>query len=321
VIENAKVLVAGGSGFLGANLLLRLLSMGCDVRSTLRSDPIIKDDRIDYVYGDLSVLSNCRKAVSGIDCVFMMAANTSGAAVIANSPLDHVTPNVVMNAYMLQAAHEAGVKKFVFISSSVVYAESGNCWVKEEETMIGNPPSVYFSVGWMKRYAEILCQIYAQRVRDPMSCLVIRPSNIYGPYDKFSPEHSHVTAALIRKVTERQSPLEVWGTGEDVRDILYVDDFIDGLLMAVERSENYLTLNLAYGKGYSVNHILQTILDIDGYTDAVVQHNVAKPTTIPIRLMDTYKAKALLGWAPKVSLADGLGRTVAWYKENKDHVR
>jgi GDP-L-fucose synthase len=253
-----------------------------------------------------------------MDYVFMVAANTSGAAVMATTPLAHVTPNVVMNAQMMDAAYKAGVKKFVFISSSAAYPPTDGRPVREEEMFGGDPYDVYYSVGWMKRYGEILCKIYAQKIKNPMPTLVIRPSNVYGPYDKFDFLTSHVTTALIRKVVERQNPVEVWGSGNDIRDLIYIDDFIDGLFLAFEKSGDYLAINLASGRGYSVKEILQTILEVDEYSYAEVRFDPSKPSTIAIRLVDIQLAQEMLGFHPNISLKEGLKRTVTWYREHRD---
>jgi len=317
MLSGAKVLVAGGTGFIGVNLIQRLLPLGCRIRATLHNRPLlIQHDAIEYVQADLTMMPDCKRAVEGMDYVFMCAANTSGAAVMALTPLAHVTPNVVMNAQMLEAAYQAKVKKFIFISSSAAYPPSGDRPVREDEMFGADPYEVYYSVGWMKRYAEILCKIYAQKIKNPMPTLVIRPSNCYGPYDKFDFRTSHMTTALIRRVVERQNPLEVWGTGNDVRDLIYIDDLIDGMLLAMDKSQDYLAINIAAGQGYSVKQVLQTILEVDGYTDADVRFDLSKPSTIAIRLVDISLARDMLGFCPKVTLREGLGRTVAWYREH-----
>jgi GDP-L-fucose synthase len=262
-------------------------------------------------------MQDCERAVEGVDFVFMCAAKTSGAAVMTQAPLSHVTPNVVMNAQLLEAAYRAKVKKFIFLSSSAAYPPSGDRPVREEEMFGADPYEVYYSVGWMKRYAEILCKIYAEKIKSPMPVLVVRPSNIYGPYDKFDPSTSHVTTALIRRVVERQNPIEVWGTGQDVRDLLYIDDFLDGLFAALEHSGEYLAVNIASGLGYSVREILQTILEVDGFSDADVRFDSSKPSTIAIRLVDISRAQSMFGFRPKVDLPEGLRRTVEWYRRNR----
>ena len=182
MLEGAKVLVAGGTGFIGSNLILRLLSEGCVIRATTHiRPPVIRNEAVEYVRSDLTSMEDCKRAVEDMDYVFMCAANTSGAAVMVDTPLAHVTPNVLMNTQMLEASYFAKVKKFVFISSSAAYPPTNDRPVREDEMFDGEPYETYYSVGWMKRYAEILCRIYAQKIESPMSTLVIRPSNVYGP--------------------------------------------------------------------------------------------------------------------------------------------
>jgi GDP-L-fucose synthase len=318
-LSGAKALVTGGTGFIGVNVILRLLSLGCQVRATLHKRPaVIQDDAIEYVQADLTSMKDCRRVVEGVDYVFMCAANTSGAAVMASTPLVHVTPNVVMNAQMLEAAYFAKVKKFLFISSSAAYPPTGDRPVREDEMFEGEPYEKYYLVGWMKRYTEILCKIYAQKIKAPMSTVVIRPSNIYGPYDDFDFRTSHMMAALIRRVVERHDPLEVWGTGDDIKDLIYIDDFLDGMLLAFEKTTDYMAVNIATGQGYSVKQVLQTILEVDGYLDADVRFDPSKPTMIPIRLVDTSLAKERLGFQAQISQREGIRRTVEWYRESSN---
>ncbi len=222
------------------------------------------------------------------------------------NPLAHVTPNVLMNTQLMEAAYQAGVKKYLFISSSAAYPPTDDRPVREEEMFEGDPYDVYYAVGWMKRYAEVLCKVYAQKIKKTMPTVVVRPSNMYGPYDKYDFAISHVTAALVRRVVDRQQPMEIWGTGEDVRDLLYIDDFIEGSLLAFEKTQDYLAVNIAYGTGYSVKNVLNTLLELDGYSDADVRFDPTKPSTIPIRLVDTQLAENLLGFKAKTSLSEGL---------------
>jgi GDP-L-fucose synthase len=315
MLEGAKVLVAGGAGFLGANLLRRLMELGARVRATLhRRDAVIRDERIEYVRCDLTRMEDCRTAVRGMDFVFMCAASTSGAAVIRSTPLVHVTPNVLMNAQFLEAAYFAKVKKLLWISSNAAYPPTGDRPVKEEEMFTGDPFEAYYGVGWMKRYTETLCRLYSEKLKDPMSTVVLRPSNVYGPHDDFDFATSHVTAALVRRVVERHSPLSVWGSGEDVRDLLYVDDFVDVAILAMESTGGFDAFNVASGRGYRIKDTLRMMLEIDGYADAEVLFDPTKPSTIPIRLMDTSKARLVLGFEARIGLEEGLGRTIRWFR-------
>jgi len=221
----------------------------------------------------------------------------------------------MMNSQMLEAAYFAKVRKFIWLSSNAAYPPSGDRPVKEDEMFDGDPYETYFGVGWMKRYTEILCRMYSEKLKNPMATVVIRPSNIYGPYDDYDFATSHVMAALIRRVAERQDPFEVWGTGDDVRDWIYIDDFIDALLLAAEKIDTYNPVNIGLGKGYSIKQALKMMLEIDGYTNAKIVFNSSKPSMIPIRLIDVSKAETLLGFRPKTGLREGIKKTIEWYRK------
>ncbi|MFA5276317.1 MAG: NAD-dependent epimerase/dehydratase family protein [Candidatus Omnitrophota bacterium] len=316
MFNRKNVLVCGASGFVGANLINRLLSLGANIRATLHKKPaVIKDKRIEYIKCDLLMREDCQKIVKDMDYVFMCAANTSGAAVIAATPLVHVTPNIIMNAQILEASYIVKVKKFIWLSSNAAYPPTGDRPVKEEEMFNGDPYDTYFGVGWMKRYTEILCRLYSDKLKNPMATVVIRPSNIYGPYDDFDFATSHMMAATIRKVVERHNPIEVWGTGNDVRDLIYVDDFIDALIMSAEKIERYDPVNIGFGKGYSVKEIIAMALEADNFNNAKVIYDPAKPSMIPIRLIDIRKAEKVLGFKPRTGLKEGILKTIKWYRQ------
>jgi GDP-L-fucose synthase len=313
-----KVLIAGGGGFLGTNLALRLAGQGAQLRLTIHDKPLqVSFPNAEVLKLDLRRPEDCACAVEGMDYVFICSAHTSGAAVIRATPLAHVTPNVLINTLLLDAAYKAKVDKVCFISTGAIYPPTGARPVAEPEALNGDPHDVYFAVGWMKRYTEILCRTYSEKISLPMKTVVVRPSNVYGPYDKFDFAVSHVTAALIRRVVERQSPLEVWGTGEDIRDLVYVDDFIDGLLAAFATDRPYFEVNICAGTGHSVRQVLEMLLDIDGFHDAAVRFNPSRPSTIPVRLMDNRLARDALGFEIRTPLAEGLRRTLEWYRTTR----
>ncbi len=313
-----KVLITGGAGFIATNLAFRLQREGAKLRLTVHDKPLQAEfDGAEVMTVDLCRPEDCARAVAGVDFVFNCSAHTSGAAAIRATPLVHVTPNVLINTLLLEAAYQAAVQKFCFISSGAAYPPTGDRPVTEPEMFDGNPVDVYFPAGWMKRYAEVMCRTYSEKIQKPMRTVVVRPSNVYGPYDKFDFAVSHVTAALLRRVVERQAPLEVWGTGEDIRDLMYVDDFIDGMIGAFSTDLPYFAVNLCAGKGYSVKQILATLLEVDGYRDADPRFDPSRPTTIPIRLMDNRLAQQTFGFTARTSLADGLRRTIQWYRANK----
>ena len=317
-LAGKKVLIAGGAGFLGTNLALRLAGSGAQLRLTAHLRPLQANfPGAEIVQADLRRPEDCAHAVEGMDAVFICSAHTSGAAAIRATPLVHITPNVLINTLLLEAAYQARVGKVCFLSSGAAYPGTGDRPVTEAEMFTGDPEEVYFAAGWMKRYAEILCRTYAEKISSPMQTVVVRPSNVYGPFDKFDFAISHVTAALLRRVVERQSPLEVWGTGDDIRDLIYVDDFVDGVMAAFATDLPFLAVNICAGRSYTIRKILQTLLEVDGFDDARVSFDRSKPSTVPARLMDNGLARTLLGFEAQTPLDEGLRRTLAWYRANK----
>lgn len=314
-----KILVAGGAGFVGTNLILKLLEKGAHVRATIhKKTPQIKNSKIEFVKADLTKPSDCKKVTKGIDFVFMCAANTSGAQVIEKTPLVHVTPNVIMNTLMLEAAHKMGVKKFLFISSNTVYPLTD--YPVKENNVNHSLYEKYFPVGWMKLFTEKVCEMYSTKIKNPMITIVVRPGNIYGPFDDFAWESSHVIPALIRKVVERHRPVEVWGDGKDIKDFIYVEDLVEGLILAMERINYFDQINIGGGKPITIRRVLKTLLKADNYKNAKVAFNSTKPTMIPVRLINIDKAKKLLGFIPKTTLEQGLIKTVKWYRKHYHNV-
>lgn len=312
--QDKNVLVAGGTGFIGSNLIKQLLMLGANVSATMyQSDPVIQDDRIQYIRGDLRDADNCKQAVQNIDYVFMCAANTSGAAVMTKTPLVHLTPNLIMNVQMMEAAYDAGVKKFLFISSNTVYPVTE--YAVKEDDVNHTFFEKYFIVGWMKRFSEIVCEMYSTKIKEPMKTVVVRPGNLYGEYDKYDWEKSKVVAALIRRAIERHDPFEVWGDGMDIKDFMYIGDFIEGMCLAMEKIDSTNPINIASGQPVTIRETLQTILKVCDYENANVIFDSTKPTMIPKRMIDVSKAKTLLDFEAKTSLHEGIRRTVAWYRE------
>ena len=312
--KGKNILVAGASGFIGTHLTKKLSDLGANVvGSFLNQMPNREIPNVKFIKADFTNYQDCLMATKNIDYVFMVAANTSGAAVIEKTPLAHLTPNVVMNSHILAAAYENNISKFCFVSSNTVYPVT-DFPVKEDDVNY-EFFSKYFIVGWMKLFSETMSQMYAKHIKKPMKTLVVRPGNLYGPNDKFTWKESKVIAALIRKSIERQDPLLVWGDGNDLKDFLYIDDFILGLLIAFEKIDDFEAINIASSIPITIKEVLNVILDEDNNDLANIEYDTSMPTMLPKRLINTDKIREKCGWKPKISLREGLKLTLSWYRE------
>jgi len=311
--RGARVLVTGGTGFVGRHIVEALLKAGAKVRVPVHERPLpFKDAGIEEVRADLTRQEDCLKACDGIQHVFHAAGAVAAAAVTAGNPMGAITANLVLNAQMLQAAWTAGIERFLIFGSSTGYPASDHP-VKEEEFWSGPTHPAYFGYGWMRRYLERLAEFVASRSK--VKIALVRPSAVYGRHDNFDMHAGHVIPMLIRKAVERMDPFEVWGTGEEVRDFLHITDLAAGCLLMLEKKADCDPVNIGYGKAVTVRTIVTTILKAAGYPEARVVFNSDRPTAIPKRMVDTSKAERLLGFRPAVSLEGGISDTVAWYKE------
>jgi len=305
-------LVTGSCGLVGTNALLALKDIpGVNIRAVdFGKEPSVFSDNISHLEADLTNLDQCKRVVEGIDYVLMFAMKIARRS----TNLEYITTNLKMNSQMLEASHQAGVKKYLWLSSSVAYPDK-NSPLKEEEMFSADPAGSYFPVAWMIRYIEILCRMYATKVKNPMTTIVLRPTAIYGEHGDFNLETSHVLPALIRKVVERQSPIEVWGKGKVERDFVYVSDVVRACLLAVEKIEKFTEFNIGLGKSCSARELLDLILRIDEFNDAEVVFDETKGGSLHSIFVDCSKAKELLDWEPEVSLEEGLKKTIGWYKQ------
>ena len=310
--QGRSVLVTGAAGLLGSHLVAELLKRDARVTATVhRKPPVVQSDRVRYVTCDLTRPEDCRSVVQGVDYVFLCAANSTGAAVTNANPAVHVTPNLLINAHVLEAASEAKVNGLLYVSSTTVYPPVAYA-VREDEGFSGEPYDLYFGVGWMKRYTEKLAEFFHRRYGLPVA--LVRPTAVYGPYDKFDHATSHVLPALIRRALEGEDPFVVWGDGTAVRDFVYATDVTRGLLAALGRAADCQPINLGSGQAATVRECVELILKLTGWKGSKVVYDPSKPNAIPYRQVDITRARERLGYRPQVSLEEGLRCTIDWYK-------
>jgi len=321
--KKSRILITGGSGLVGQNLTERLIKEGyTNIRVNLHKRSVRKVyDDINYTYHDLQTYEGCKAATTDIDIVFHAAASTSNAVDTVVDPLAHVTPNVAMNNFLIDAAWRNNAEHYIFISSNTVYPPKGDEPVVETDFVFDDPYPVYFPVGWMKRYAEVQCELYAKYLPRKMKCTVIRPANLFGPHDKYDFNKCHVTPATIRKVADEMNPIPIWGDGSELRDLLFIQDFVESLQIVMEKEQEMFNIyNVGSNQVYSVNEVLEIMKKVANY-NAPTEYISGKPSMIPIRKINSNKIKNKLGWESKTPLEAGLKIAYDWYIQNKEEFK
>lgn len=310
--KDKNCLVTGGSGFVGTHMVAALMQQGAKVRVPLhKRKMIVNNPNIETLQCDLSRQEECRRAMDGIQYVFHCAGAVSAAGVTVNNPMSAITTNLVLTANVLEAAWAKQVERVQIFGSSTGYPVSDHP-IREEEMWSGPTHPSYFGYGWMRRYLERVGEFVHQRSNTKV--VLVRPTATYGRHDDFDPATSHVIPSLIHRAVTGADPFVVWGTGDEIRDFLHIEDLIRGCLLATEKLSTCDPINIGYGKVITVRELVRYILDAAG-CKAEIQFDASRPTTIPVRMVDCTKAKRLLAFEPNISLRDGLKDTVKWYKE------
>lgn len=310
--QDRKVLVTGGSGFIGSHLVKALLDRGAFIRVPIHHHPIAMDSpKIEAVPGDLTRPSDCLSVMDGIDYVFHAAGATGAAGISDFRLMEGITLNLLLTANVLQTAWAKGIKKVLIFGSSTGYPPY-NYPVKEKEMWRDEPHPAYLGYGWMRRYFEKLGEFVSEK--SPCTIIMIRPSAVYGPVDHVSGNANHVIPALIKRAVYGENPFVVWGNGNEVRDFIHVSDFSRGCLLAMEKSLHFDSFNIGSGEGVTIRKTTELILDAAGLKGIPVIFDETKPVTIPYRVIDTDKAKALLNFIPQISLEDGIKDMVRCYR-------
>ena len=312
-----NIIIFGGSGFIGMNLVEYFSNKkNFKVTATyLKSKPPKNlKKNINWVKANLKNLRQIKKLLKNQDIVLQFAATTSGSADIVKKPYLHVTDNALINSLILRECFESKIKHFIFPSCTVMY-QSSSKKIKESDFDANQAlNSSYFGVGNTKIYIEKMCEFYSRISK--IKFTAIRHSNLYGPYDKLDLKKSHMMGASITKVLKSKNGyVNVWGTGQEKRDLLYVKDFVRFIDLLIKNQKNSFSLyNVGYGKAYSVNNVIKKIIKFSNKNLKII-HDVSKPH-IPTSLsLNSNKAKKEIGWSPKFSLDDGIKKTISWLSE------
>jgi GDP-L-fucose synthase len=313
-LKNKKVLVTGGAGLLGMALTVALVKAGVEVESSFYSRIPPTELAKYFTKYDFNRFDDCLAATSGKDVVIICAVQAAGVQGIQQSPTSTLLPNLAIHAGLFEACSVNGVDRAVWVSSSTVYQEAFHP-IREDQLDLNLPVyDLYSGIGWVYRYLEQMANCYYRK--RGLKIGVIRTSNIYGPFDRFDDQKSHVIPALIKRALAGETPYTVWGNGFTVRDFIYVDDLVEGVLRVLDGYCIADPINISNGSPVTVRELVDSVLEACDH-QAPVLFDATKPTAVPYRVLDNTKCNSLLGAFSRTTLKTGLKSTIEWYRSSQ----
>ena len=303
--QGKRILITGGSGFLGSHLVRNLIG-----KRGLSTGQIVATSSSK----DLRSLENCIELAKEMDIIIHLAANVGGIGYNQKNPGPLFFDNLQMGLNMIEAAREAKAKKFVQVGTVCSYPKFASIPFREDSLWDGYPEETNAPYGIAKKALLVMAQAYRQQYS--MNIIYLLPVNLYGPGDNFDLESSHVIPALIRKfvdaVESNLTKVTVWGTGKVSREFLYVEDAAEAIALATERYNLPEPVNLGSGSEITISALTELIAKLVGYKGQIVW-DTSRPDGQPRRCLDTTRASREFGFKATTTLADGLQKTISWY--------
>ena len=322
--KGKRILVAGGTGMVGIQLVNRLIER-CDaeVRIASMDDKSRAHPTAEFIKTDLRVYENCREVCHNMDLVFNLLGVKGSPAVVQKYPERFFYNMVMLNINLMEAACQEKVEGFLYTSSNGVY-KPAEIMLEDDMKMWETPPSPNDEfAGGAKRIGEF--QARACQLEYGIPITVVRPSNIFGPWDNFDSENAMVVPSLIKKAieaAEKDKPMEVWGDGSPERDFIYAGDVARCMLAVMEIAPGQI-VNISSGKGTSIKKLAETIASLVGQMlkkNISIQFDASKPSGDKKRVLDNTRLRSL-GYQPNFSLEGALGETIYWYLGNRSQTK
>jgi len=304
--KDKRVLVTGGSGFLGSHLVERIREHGCSTIIVPRSREWDLREKESVV----RLLEESRP-----DVIIHLAATVGGIGANQKYPGRFFYDNAIMGIHLIESARLFGVTKFVCAGTVCSYPKFTPVPFVEEELWAGYPEETNAPYGLAKKMLLIQLQSYRQEYG--FHGIYLIPVNLYGPRDNFDLESSHVIPAIIRKCLEgrnrQENKIVLWGAGNASREFLYVEDAVRGILLAAEHYDKPEPVNLGFGQEITIRELSCLIRELTGFSGEI-EWDISKPDGQPRRCLNTTRAEREFGFKAKVTLRNGLRETIEWYK-------
>lgn len=306
--KDKQVLVTGGTGLIGRPLVEMLVAQGAKVTVVSLDDPSRAPQGVTFKRADLREFSNCMEICKDQEIVFQLAGVKGSPAMTAKRPASFFVPTITFSINMMEAARRCGAERFLFTSSVGVYSPA-EVFYEDDVWKTFPSPNDRFA-GWAKRMGELQADAYKIEYNwDKIS--IVRPANVYGPYDNFDPANAMVIPSLIHRAMSGERPLTVWGDGSPIRDFIHAKDVARGMMLAVEKGINE-PINLGSGTGVTIKQIAEIVAaNVSGGPIELVW-DTTKPAGDAKRLMDMTRANSY-GFTPAISIEDGIKETIEWY--------
>ena len=311
--ENKEVLVTGGTGLIGRPLVSLLVQNGANVTVASIDEPNNINPNVKFKHTDLREFQNCLKVCENKSIVFQLAGIKGSPLMSAKRPASFFVPTIQFSVNMMEAARKQEVERFLFTSSIGVYSPAEVFY--EDDVWKTFPSEKDRFAGWAKRMGELQAQAYEIEY-NWKTISIVRPANVYGPFDNFDSGNAMVIPSLIKRIFSGENPLRIWGDGSAIRDFIFSEDVARGMLHVVEHGTTQ-PVNLGSGTGVSIKEIADTIINLFSGTKPRIIWDTSKSSGDIRRVMDTNRAMAL-GFKATKSLTEGLQETIEWFDENKN---
>jgi GDP-L-fucose synthase len=305
-LAGKRITVTGGAGFLGKYVIKRLEAAGCKNIFVPRSREydLVDNKAVKKLYRDAKP-----------DIVIHLAAVVGGIGANRENPGKFFYDNLMMGVQMIEQGRLYGIEKFVALGTVCAYPKFTHVPFKEDDIWNGYPEETNAPYGLAKKMLLVQSQSYRQQYG--FNSIFLLPANLYGPGDNFNPKSSHVIPALIKKVFEAKKSGEhyitVWGTGKPTREFLYVEDAARGIVLAAEKYNKSVPVNLGTGSEISIKELAGLICRLTNF-EGKIKWDASQPDGQPERCLNTRRAQQEFGFTAGTSLEEGLKRTIEWYQ-------